>query len=168
MSNLNFGQKLFTKITGADTWDFHGIGLRGSFDRLLDHGFIADRACVWDKRLEGHEIAFVARTYNDDEMIENPPNGLRIVRLPAKFMGQDDLGTPIAAVIEGWSHAVEDILTGCATGMPADMLAYVLSIDMINDGFVVALDTKSGVINYPAVRIIKHSPAPAWITRDAH
>lgn len=170
MKTLNFGPNLFRKITGADTWQFSGFGLVNDLDRLLDHGFIADRACVWDKRLEGHEIAFVARTYANEGIIDNPPAGLRVVRLPAEFMGpgdRPDISIPIAVVINGPTHAAEAVLS-CCTHMRADMLAFALSLDMINDGYVVALDANSGIANKPAVRIIKHSPAPAWIRRDAH
>lgn len=121
-------------------------------DRLLDHGFIADRACVWDKRLEGHEMAIVARTYCDDTKIDNPPDGLCCVRLDDSVLGGAP-GTAIAVVITGKTEAAEAVLSAC-TSMPADMLAFMIPLSMQYDGYCIALKTNEGS-NFPVVRLVK-------------
>jgi len=106
--------------------------------RLLDHGFIADGACAWDERLEGHEVAIVARTYCSDDEIDNPPEGLRCVRLGDAAMGEDDEGTAIAIVVTGATEAAEKVLSACVH-MPADLLANAISLPMASSGLCVAL-----------------------------
>lgn len=148
----NFGPKRFSRMFSCNTYDISGI-LSNPLQRLLDHGFVADRACVWDDRLKGHELAVVARTYCDDDAINNPPPGLRCVRLPKAVMGADDLGTAIAVAIVGKTDASEEVLSAC-TNMPADMLAYMISLDMADSGYCVALKIGE-IVNFPVARLVK-------------
>lgn len=168
-TNQNFSQELFRRITGANTWDVNHYPGDHDLQSLMDHGFIADLACVWDDRLEGHEIAIVARTYADDALIDNPPDGLRIIRLPAKFMGPDDrpdISQAIAIVIESKSPSAEAVLT-CCTRLPADMLAYAISADMKAQGYAILLDIcHEPTANSPAVKIIKAFGSYPWISTD--
>lgn len=153
MSNFNaFGPCRFSNLFGCDTYKITG-SLENRLSRLLDHGFVADRACCWDKRLEGHELAIVARTYCGDEEIDNPPSGLRCIRLPKSVMGPDDLGTAIAVVVVGKTEASESVLSAC-TSMPADMLAFMIPLSMQHDGYCIALKTGE-IANFPIVRLVK-------------
>lgn len=153
---LGFGQELFKRFAKCSTYSMHG-GLTSQLGILLDHGFMADRACVWEKSLEGHELAVVARTYCSDEEIDNPPAGLRCVRLPSQVMGKGDLGTPIAVVVTDATPAAEELLS-CFDSMPANMLAYGLSLEMMRAGYAVLLDT-SVEANFPVVKIVKNNTA---------
>lgn len=148
----------FSAIFGCSTYEVqsaYGIeaGYSNYLSRLMDHGFIADRACVWDKRLEGHEVAIVARTYCSDEEIDNPPPGLRCVRLPDRVKGSKEPGTAIAVVVTGKSKVAEDVLTAC-TSMPADMISHALPLAMLHAGYRIALDMGENWI-FPVVRIVK-------------
>ena len=131
---IYFGPERFKKFhNSVTTYEFSPRGgLASNLDRLLDHAFIADRACVWDPRLEGHELAVIARTYCSDEEIDNAIYpGLHRIRLDKKFLGPGEPGTTIAVLIDGETRMAEAVLSG-ATGIPADMLAYMLSSDMIH------------------------------------
>ncbi|MBP7983236.1 MAG: hypothetical protein KAY97_00120 [Chromatiaceae bacterium] len=136
----------------CQTYEF--IGCR-TFDlsRLLDHGFIADRACCWDQRLEGHEYAIVARTYCSDEEIDHPPEGLRCIRLKPAVLGKEDLGTAIAVVIVGKSAAAEAILTACSQ-LPVEVLAHMIPLAMIQDGYAMLLEAFADY-DEPGVRLVK-------------
>jgi hypothetical protein len=154
-----FGQKYFASLFNCRTYSLGS--LPWDIYRRLDHGFIADRACVWDKRLEGNEIAIVSRTYLPDDEIDNPPAGLRTVRLPDLVMGKGEPGTPIATVICGNTIAAEMVLSACSY-MPADMLGYAISRDMVDDGLCICLDVRYRTYP-PDVKIIKipwNPPAP--------
>ena len=156
MKKQHFSETRFSQETGCNVYQLTQPMSEcdaGNYpDRLLDHGFVADRACVWDHRLEGHELAVVARTYCDDNTIDNPPDGLRCIRLDASVCG-DDPGTAIAVVITGNTPASVAVLSAC-TSMPADMLAFMLPLNMVNDGYCVALKC-DGFVNFPVVRIVK-------------
>lgn len=106
---------------------------------LLDHGFIADAACVWgNPELENHELAVISRTYCSEEDVKNPPNGLMCHILPKEVMGKDDRGIPIATVIVGMSDYSNTLLNACKS-IPADIFGWFLSQDMIRDGYVISL-----------------------------
>jgi hypothetical protein len=149
---LNFGPELFRKFADCKTYSLHGV-LYSELSRLVDHGFIADRACVWGESLDGHELAVVARTYCSDKEIDDPPEGLRCIRLPKVVMGPDDPGTAIAVVVTGATPAAERLLTAF-TSMPADMLTFAISLELQHQGYAIALTT-GDIPNYPAVKIIK-------------
>lgn len=147
----SFGQTLFKELYNCDTWCMRSV--HNKLNRILDHGFIADRACIWDPRLDGHEMAIVARTYADDDEIANPPLGLKCVRLDSEVMGDVTAGTPIAVVVEAPTTAAEDFL-GAMTDIPADMIAYAISRHMISNGYCVTLQAQHG-LNIPNVKITK-------------
>ena len=153
----NFGQERFAKMFGCDTYDFPG-SRKFDLDRLLDHGFIADRDCCWDKQMEGHEYAIVARTYCTDEEIDNPPEGLRCHRLDRSVMGQDDLGTAIAVVIVGKSAAAESILSACCK-LRCDILAHMIPLAMIQDGYSMLISAFADGID-PSVSLVKSENYP--------
>lgn len=173
MKRLGFSATRFSKELGCGTYGYLSGAFPDGLRSLLDHGFIVDRACVWDKRLEGHEMAIVARTYCDDDAIDNPPAGLRCVRLDDSVLGGDP-GTAVAVVIVGKSAASESILTAC-THIPADMFAYMIPLDMQNDGYCVVMKTGL-ILNKPIARLIKLSddffikvtPAPVVHPRKSH
>jgi hypothetical protein len=150
----HFGETRFKQIFRCQTYGMRGL-FKSDLYKLLDHGFIADRACVWDKRLKGHELAIIARTYCNDDAIDNPPDGLHCIRLDDSVLGCDP-GTAIAVVVTEKTAAAETLLTAC-TGMPADMLAYMLPLSMLDEGYCIAL--KTGVHdedpNSPVVRLVK-------------
>jgi len=157
MKEQHFGATRFKQIFNRSHCSTYGalqpwpVGDR-AIDGLIDHGFIADRACVWDKRLNDHEIAIVARTYCSDAKIDNPPEGLRCVRLHRSVLGCDQ-GTAIAVVITSQTEASEALLSSCVH-MPSDMLAYVIPLFMTREGYCIALQTGKRV-NSPVVRIVK-------------
>lgn len=122
-----FGTKLFKEKTNCNTYGLSGL-IPGYLYGLLDHGFIADAACVWNKKLDGHELAIVSRTYCEDETIDNPPKGLKCIRL-ANVMGEDDPGTAIATVIIGATPASVDFLNACKE-VPINMFPCLLSQEM--------------------------------------
>lgn len=70
---LSFGPERFEKLATCKTYPMSG-GVGNRLNQLLDHGFMADRACVWEKSLDGHELAVVARTYCSDEEIFRLPH----------------------------------------------------------------------------------------------
>ena len=144
-----FGQKHFAKWGGCKTY---GLGpVQGSLSGLLDHGFIAERACVWGG-FEGHELAIVSRTYVSDDSIDNPPDGLRCVRLPAEVMGTGDMGTPIATMIISHTPVADSLLSLGVWDLPAHMLPYLLPLDMIYEGYTVTLTPVLGSC-YPLAKI---------------
>lgn len=101
-----------------------------SYHQLFDHGFIADRACVWGgPELEGCEIAIVSRTYIPDASIDNPPKGLRCVRL---YFPTTSPGTIIATVINKATPAANVFLRLCCY-LPVEMFAFCLPADLIGD-----------------------------------
>ena len=153
MKNTEFGPNLFEELMKCGTYNYgHPSGT--SLHRLVDHGFVANRACIWGSpELEGYEIAVIARTYCDDKTIDNPPDGLHCMRLPKKVMGVVDCGTPIAIVVTKKTAAAEELLKGCCY-MPADMIAFTLPQHMTIDGYMVALPVIYGT-NTPGVKIVK-------------
>jgi len=112
----------------------------GLFTGLLDHSFLADCACVWGgDDFPDSEFAVISRTYCSDEDIDNPPDGLKIVRLPKKVRGINNCGTAIATVIIGKSKTASLIATSCAQVLPACLLPYVMSSDMNEKGSYIHL-----------------------------
>lgn len=116
------------------------------FSRLIDHGFIVDQAALYatlagaSSDLSGHEIAIVSRTYCADDEIDNPPDGLKCVRLPDRFLGGDvESSTVIMTVIAGDTPAALAFLN-CCSALPARLLGVTLSREMIDMGYRVCID----------------------------
>ena len=125
MKEYLFSKEHFTKWANCTAYDLSD-GYNNNLRRLLDHGFIADRACVWGGiELDGHETAIISRTYCSENEIDNPPDGLLCIRLPNYIMGKDDLGIAIATVIVHQSKAANDYLNTCRN-LPLDMLAFAI------------------------------------------
>ena len=130
------------------------------FRSLVDHGFIADGACVWGgDDLEGHELVVISRTYCDDEMIDNPPAGLKCVRLPSKAMGKDEYGTAIATAIIGNTPAANEILNLGVEHLPAHMLPYLLPLEMLSSYCVSLVSRRTS--DFPEAFITPITPA--WL-----
>lgn len=139
MKHLNFGPERFEEWAKGKPDTYAIAELCGDVEVLLDHGFIADRACVWSDELKGHEIAIISRTYAEDDIIDNPPVGLKCIRLPPEVMGAKDLGAAIATVITGPTKSAEFFLRACLR-LPVDMLAYAIHQDM-QFCYAIALET---------------------------
>ena len=107
----HFGRELFEKVMHCKTYPYNRQRV-GPLSTLTDHGFVADRACLWSAELEGHEYAVVARTYCSAVEIDHPPLGIKCVRLPLLVMGEDEPGVPIALVVTGKSLRSQELLTG--------------------------------------------------------
>ncbi|MCW5597708.1 MAG: hypothetical protein KIT80_23645 [Chitinophagaceae bacterium] len=153
-----FGEELFKKLTGCNVYDLNS-GVPGELYRLFDHGFAADRACVWGgKELEGHEIAIVSRTYCSDDEIDNPPDGLRCVRLSKKYMGSTDIGTAIATVIVKPSEYAEMFLESLID-MPVYMFTCAIPKALHDLGYSISLklgnERMDSFNDYPSVKIQK-------------
>ena len=130
MKKYLFSKEHFAKIYKCNVYDLRSNYISGELSRLLDHGFIADRACCWGiKELEGHEFAVVSRTYLDDDEINNPPKGLRCFRLPNCVTGKDDLGIAIATVIVDSTNAAKELIN-YYSNVPAEYLIYAIPIFM--------------------------------------
>ena len=134
-----FSEEHFKTWSYCKTYPLSGVGsIYPDIHGLLDHGFIADRAVVWGGRftheLEGHEIAFISRTYQPDSVIDNPPSGLRCIRLPKEVMGKDDLGTAIATIITGMTPHSNDLINQCMY-LPIESFSCVIPLSMQNDGY---------------------------------
>ncbi len=147
-------REYFISQFDCETWDIcqtggYHCGLVGSAARvwsLLDHGFIVDAAPLYAKLadpgsdLNGHEIAIVSRTYCTDDDIDNPPDGLKCVRLPDHFLGGDaESSTVIMTVITGNTPAALAFLN-CCGALPANLLSVTLSREMIDSGYRVCLN----------------------------
>lgn len=130
-----FGEKYFKELTGCNTYRLSGT-FSGPLFNLLDHGFIANAACVWGDDLEGHEFAIVSRTYCDEETIDNPPDGLKCVRIPWA-MGKDDPGTAIATVITKATPVANAVVNLCQD-LPASLIPLLLSLGLTED-YAIAL-----------------------------
>ena len=146
-----FGEQHFKKWGKCQTYqlNYHPRNLAS----LLDHGFIADRACVWGgSELEGNEMAVISRTYCNEKEIDNPPKGLRCIYLPKETMGKDDAGIAIATVISGPSIEAGDLLNMCLY-LPVELIAVVLPLDMIEKGYYISLQYNSLVRFEVIVRI---------------
>lgn len=145
MTEKRFSRDRFAKEHGCQVYDLSpDVGARtkyaGLLGRLLDHGFIASAAVTWDRRLVGHEMVIVARTYCGDDEIDNPPDGLRCIRLDASVLGADH-GTAIAVVIAGATPAAEAVLSACVQ-LPANLLPAMLPLHMVEEGW-------GTVVSYP-------------------
>lgn len=138
--------------SGCRTYEL-GWGFRSGLQHLLDHGFLADCASVWCKDLKGSEIAIISRTYCENDEIDNPPAGLRCVRLPQAVMGPNDIGTPIATAIVSNTTAAEEVLQAC-TSLPADLFAFALSRNMMRNGLGIALHVTDNMNPLPLVQIV--------------
>ena len=110
------------------------------FTGLLDHSFLVDCACVWGgDDFPDSEFAVISRTYCSDEDIDNPPDGLKIVRLPKKVRGVNDCGVAIATIVIGKSEAANAIVTSCAQTLPACLIPYIMSSNMNENGSYIHL-----------------------------
>jgi hypothetical protein len=156
MSNtLPFGPERFKECVDGKCkiYSLNSVRADSVVGSLVDHGFIADRACLWETSLDGHEFAVVARTYCSDQQIDHPPQGLKCIRLPKEILSPDEPGTPIAVVVTGNTPAAEALLSAF-TAMPADLLAFAISQEMCHQGYAVLLKTGERV-NFPVVKIVK-------------
>ena len=146
MKEYLFGKEHFAKWANCNTYDLSNSlnGLIGNLGQLLDHGFIADRACVWGGvELDGHEMAIISRTYCSDNEIDNPPDGLLCIRLPNYIMGKDDLGVAIATVITNQSEAANDYLNFCRN-LPVNVFAFSIPLNLqYAYKMLIGLDTDS-------------------------
>jgi hypothetical protein len=133
MKDLQFGQELFklwaARVGMAKVRTFDGVPCPGTFDTLFDHGFVVDCVPCWGpsggiKNWRGSEFAVIARTYADDEEIDNPPDGFRCYRLPKKLLGGMP-GTPIAIVIECPTPAVAERLSFYGN-LPAGCISFLV------------------------------------------
>jgi hypothetical protein len=127
-----------------ETWDAC-LEQGSALARLLNHGFIADGVAQWGKPFtlpEGVEFAVVSRTYASAEEIDNPPPGVRCYRLPAALLGEGDLGTVIATVLDA-----DAVRTGTAEvaleylslfgNVPARLIGYLLPQRLAWDGYLI-------------------------------
>ncbi|MBF0234004.1 MAG: hypothetical protein HQK65_13340 [Desulfamplus sp.] len=139
-----FGSDHFEEWAECKTYPLFMIKCPGDIANIVDHGFIADRACIWGgAEFHGYEMAVISRTYCSDDVIDNPPSGLKCIRLPEDVMGKDDMGTAIATVIVGNTPAANDILNLALFHVPAIMLPYMLPVDMCESNlFGVTLTTE--------------------------
>lgn len=154
-SRCRFGQESFSELCDCRTYELHQIA-RGQFDDLVDHGFVADSACCWSEELDGIELVIVARTYVADDKIDNPPEGIKIVRLPDELMGPEECGTVIAIAVVGVSPEAENILTYFLK-VPATMLAFAISRELADGyGYMVALEPLISN-NFPVCRLVKRA-----------
>ena len=99
---------------------------------IVDHGFVVEAAPMGGALAgmpEGHEFAVIARTYCADDMIDNPPEGLRCYRLPPETMGSDDPGTAIAVVVESVTPVALDFI-GLFDNLPGYLLACALPLHL--------------------------------------
>ncbi|SLM31042.1 hypothetical protein MTBBW1_2620006 [Desulfamplus magnetovallimortis] len=135
-----FGAKNFEKWGECKTYPLFMMNCPHDIASIVDHGFIADRACIWGgDEFEGYEMAVVSRTYCSDDVIDNPPEGLRCIRLPKDVMGKDDMGTAIATVITSNTQAANDLLNLALFHVPAIMMPYMLSLDMCESSLGITL-----------------------------
>jgi len=131
---MKFSEETFRKQYNCMTYPLfttkiHSLGY--NLGSLLDHGFIADRACTWDEPdMKDHEFVVVARTYRED-MLETPIPGLRVVKLPDEY---EEPGTAIVIAIVGPSKEAEAVLSTCCL-LPACHITYCLSQSMANSGY---------------------------------
>lgn len=146
-----FGRETFEKLHKCKTYALSEYPCDDYLFRLVDHGFIADCAPCWsDGELNGNELAIVSRTYLEQEEIDKPPAGLRVIRLPkGGLFGADDLGTPVATVITKPTPAAKALISGFLL-VPVDMLPYVLSVDMGHRGYGVLVSLGYGAM--PSLR----------------
>lgn len=116
-----------------------------NFNSVIDHAFLVNQACLWHKDLEGVEFVIIARIYND-EIVKNPPDGLKIIELPkSKIMwSNDDTGTPIAITINKINDYAILFMNICTT-LPAMLFPAVLPSEF-NDRYNVTLELNK----YPA------------------
>lgn len=141
MLDNHFSAQRFQELYDCQTWplstlweQYHfGYVEKADLNALTDHGFIADKACVWDSRLEGHEFALIARTYAPDDKIDNPPTGLKIIRLDPAVNGVDP-GTAIAIVVESKS-AISECLLQAFLNLPAWYFAHSIPRSMVDEGY---------------------------------
>jgi hypothetical protein len=145
----HFGRELFEKVMHCKTYPYNRQRV-GPLSMLTDHGFVADRACLWSAELEGHEYAVVARTYCSAVEIDHPPLGIKCVRLPLLVMGEDEPGVPIALVVTGKSLRSQELLTGYLD-LPASVIAHAIQNEMSADGWAVCLPVTGGVLPYPKI-----------------
>jgi len=139
-----FGREHFEKTFNCGTYPLSIF--RGAPDiyKLVDHGFIADSACVWGRDdFENHELVIISRTYCEDEIIDNPPAGLKCVRLPDILMGEEDHGTAIAIAIIENTPAANELLSMGVGYLPAHMLPYLLPIEMLSS-YCISLVSRRG------------------------
>lgn len=127
-----FGRKHFQKWSKCHrTFSIDVKNASDSLRRLFDHGFLVDAAVVWGgHEFKGHELSIVSRTYCEYYEIDNPPKGLRCVRLPKEVMGKDDEGTAIATVITEPSTFADAVVNMCLH-LPAWLLPCLLSKSMV-------------------------------------
>lgn len=138
MAGEQFGRTRFKKWANVNE-EMHVFNVHtNQFTSLIDHAFIADCAPVWSKELDGHEVAIISRTYAKDELIDNPPAGLKVIRLPKEVMGVDDLGTAIAIAITSKTKESEKVLQSF-TDLPTSLLSCVISREMADDGYYVGV-----------------------------
>ncbi len=157
MIKKEFGPDYFKEITGCRTYEMRS-NVHGSLHRLLDHGFVVDSVPVWENELltqciYGHEFAIISRTYCSNDQIDNPPDGLRCIRLrQTKVMDVRNMGTAIATVIIKKTQASEDYLLACAN-IPIHSFIYLLPRPMHKDGYGILLQLAG--LNQSSMKIIK-------------
>ena len=145
----HFGRELFEQVMRCKTYPYNRIRV-GPLSGLTDHGFVADRACLWSDALEGHEYAVIARTYCGNVEIDSPPFGIKCVRLPALVMGDDEPGVPVALVVTSKSERSQELLSGYLQ-LPAEVIAHAIPTEMSASGWAVCLPVIGGVLEYPKI-----------------
>lgn len=159
----------FAKLTDCRTWELDWLTLEDHFFRLLDHGFAIDRACMIDPSLKGYEIAVVAHTYCNDHEIDNPPDGLRCVRLTRlqkQILVEGEPGTLIAVVVAN-STAIAGKFISTLAELPSYLLPFAMPQNMVEQGYSIDINAKNG--GYPPeIKVVKpdEHPLAKFVTLD--
>ena len=169
-----YSPKLFKKICNEKETDtmpdrygtYHLSSRRGTtrLSRLIDHGFIADRACIFgpnfvenDDSFSGQEFAIISRTYLSKNEIEELKvkcqSELDIEIMPDVFLGTSP-GIVVATMIKGIGSYAEEILQ-LYTGLEGHILGNCIGAALIDEGYAVVLDCTSNYAYHTSLRIVK-------------
>lgn len=163
MIDNHFSAQRFQELYDCKTWPLSNFGYDShlghagtkDFPTLMDHGFIADSACVWDERLEGHEFALIARTYASDDKIDNPPPGLKIIRLDPIVKGEDP-GTAIGIVVES-KTLVSECFLEAFLNLPAWYFSHAIPKSMRDERYGILVHG-TGTKTKIELRILRWNP----------
>lgn len=136
---------------GVISWGPTPIELSKGGMGIYDHGFLTDCMPVFTG-LDGNEMCIISRTYATDEVIDNPPEGVKHLRFP-ELMGEGDCGQAIITYITGKGPGAIEFLSHCGN-VRAKELPLCLPLSMTEQGYQVIMTPTYGQFGWGSEAIV--------------
>ena len=158
-------REFFRNDLGCQTWNMTMYD-SPEVRQVIDHAFVVDRAAEWgaDYGLDGSEVVIISRSYAPDNILYADYPGVEVCELKYDWL-LGNMGKLVAVKIVGPGDAAESLLKAFRD-VPAELLAYVVSLDMQYLGWGVVTAGLPGR-NYAEFKLTNKWESSALVQKEA-